>query len=140
MRVFCSLCGDLFHAGHVRFLEIASTYGELYVSVGSDKTIEQLKNRKPIYNENERLYIISRIKNVKKAFIGSGEGLMDYIEEFKTIAPDIFVVNHDGDSLEKLRLCRETGTQYIVLPREPKKGLPIRSTTKIIEDIKNDTI
>lgn len=139
MKVFVSLCADLFHAGHVRFLELAATYGDLYVSVGSDRTVEYLKGRKPIYNENERLYIISRIRDVKEAFIGSGTGLMDYVEEFIKIAPDIFIVNQDGDSLEKIRLCKKHQVEYIVLPREPKEGLPIRSTTKIIEDIR-DTI
>ena len=53
-KVFVSGCFDLLHSGHVYFLEQASKYGLLYVCLGSDSTILDLKGRPSIINENER--------------------------------------------------------------------------------------
>lgn len=46
VKVFVSGCFDVLHSGHIRFFEEASQYGDLYVSIGSDKTVEELKKRK----------------------------------------------------------------------------------------------
>ena len=45
MKVFVSGCFDLLHSGHIKFLTEAAKYGDLYVSVGSDKTINELKHK-----------------------------------------------------------------------------------------------
>ncbi len=134
-KVFVSGCFDVLHSGHIRFFEEASQYGNLYVSVGSDKTIEELKNRKTLYNEDERLYMVSSIKFVHQAFVAKGSGKLDFAEEIKTIKPDIFFVNSDGDSSEKRDFIEGLGIRYIVSNRIPKDLLPIRSTTAIREEL-----
>ena len=136
VKVFVSGCFDVLHSGHIRFLEEASLYGDLYVSVGSDKTIEELKNRKTLYNEAERLYMVSSIKFVHQAFVAQGSGKLDFAEEIKTIKPDIFFVNSDGDSAEKREFVENLGIRYVVSNRIPKDLLPIRSTTAIREELK----
>ena len=73
-KVFVSGCFDVLHSGHVRFFEEAAQYGDLYVSIGSDKTVRELKNRETLYNENERLYMVSSLRFVHHAFIASGSG------------------------------------------------------------------
>ena len=50
-KVFVSGCYDMLHSGHVAFFKSASKYGDLYVGIGSDKTIEELKHRKTVYSE-----------------------------------------------------------------------------------------
>ena len=45
-RVFVSGCYDMLHSGHVAFFKAASQYGDLYVGIGSDATIAELKHRK----------------------------------------------------------------------------------------------
>lgn len=134
-KVFVSGCFDVLHSGHIRFFEEASQYGDLYVSVGSDKTIEELKNRKTLYNEDERLYMVSSIKYVHTAFVAQGSGKLDFAEEIKTIKPDIFFVNSDGDSSEKREFVENLGIRYVVSNRIPKDLLPIRSTTAIREEL-----
>lgn len=134
-KVFVSGCFDLFHSGHLAFLMSAATLGDLYVSVGSDKTIKLLK-REPIFNEKERLGLISSISCVKKAFVARGLGLIDFLEEFKKINPDFLVVNEDGDSKLKRDLCESMKIKYIVLKRKPLPGLPERSTSGLIKRIK----
>ena len=54
-KVFVSGCYDLLHSGHVEFFRQASLYGDLYVGIGSDKTIAALKGHKTMYSEQERL-------------------------------------------------------------------------------------
>ena len=73
-KVFVSGCYDMLHSGHVAFFKSASKYGDLYVGIGSDKTIEELKHRKTVYSERERLYMVKAIRYVKDAFINPGPG------------------------------------------------------------------
>lgn len=128
-KVFVSGCFDLLHSGHVEFFRRASKYGDVYVSVGSDKTLEELKHCLPINPERERLYMVKAVRYVTDAFIGSGSGMMDFLPEIRKIRPDIFVVNEDGDRHEKRELCMEMKMRYVVLKRVPGRGLPTRSTT-----------
>lgn len=133
-KVFVSGCYDMLHSGHVAFFEEAATHGDLYVGIGSDKTINELKARKTINNEQERLYMIKALKFVKDAWVNSGSGLMDFVDEMKALNPDIFFVNSDGHSALKEQLCKDLGIQYIVSKRIPHGGLPVRSTTALREE------
>lgn len=133
-KVFVSGCYDMLHSGHVAFFSEAAEYGDLYVGIGSDSTLWELKHRHPINPENERLFMVSALKMVKQAFINSGSGLLDFVEEVKALKPDIFFVNSDGNSLEKELLCKELGIQYIVSNRLPHQGLPVRSTTALRQE------
>lgn len=130
-KVMVSGCYDLLHSGHVMFFETAAKYGELYVCLGSDKNIELLKNNKTQFNENERLYMVQSIKFVHQAMIASGLGYLDYEAEMMEIRPDIFIVNEDGDQPKKRSLCEKYGVEYLVLTRDPKKGLPVRSSSGV---------
>ena len=68
-KVFISGCYDLLHSGHVAFFEEAASYGDLYVGIGSDSTIEQLKGRPSVNTDKERLFMVQAIKHVKNAWI-----------------------------------------------------------------------
>lgn len=131
VKVFVSGCFDVLHSGHIRFFEEASQYGDLYVSIGSDKTVEELKKRKTLYNEKERLYMVGAIRYVYQAFIAKGSGKLDFLQELAEIKPNIFFVNSDGDSPEKRKAVEDLGIRYIVSNRIPKDLLPVRSTTAI---------
>ena len=128
-RVFVSGCYDMLHSGHVAFFREASRYGELYVGIGSDSTIAELKHRRTVCPERERLFMVKSIRYVKDAFINTGSGMMDFTATVEAVKPDIFVVNSDGDTDEKRRFCVERGIEYVVLERVPEEGLEARSTT-----------
>ncbi len=134
-RVFVSGCYDMLHSGHVAFFREASRYGDLYVGIGSDKTIMELKSRKTIYSEQERLYMVKAIRYVTDACINEGNGMMDFITSVDYFRPDIFVVNEDGSSEEKAKFCAERGIEYVVLKRIPEEGLTARSTTDLRKTI-----
>jgi len=128
-KVFVSGCFDMLHSGHIAFFEEAAAYGDLYVALGSDQTVYELKGRTPINDQYERLYMVKSVKCVKSAFISSGSGMLDFLEEFNKLKPDYYVVNSDGHIPEKQTLCKESGVEYMILEREPHQGLTPRSTT-----------
>jgi cytidyltransferase-like protein len=130
-KVFVSGCYDLLHSGHVAFFKEASQYGDVYVGLGSDATILELKGRATINSEQERLYMVKSVRFVKEAFVNSGSGIMDFENELRTLKPDYFVVNEDGFSPAKKQLCDELGIELVILERIPDAGLPARSTTAI---------
>ena len=130
-KVFVSGCYDLLHSGHVEFFRQAAEYGDLYVGIGSDKTIEGYKHHKTIYSEQERLFMVKAIRYVKDAYINAGSGVMDFLPTLDIVHPDILVVNEDGANDEKRRLCEQRGMEYIVLRRTPQAGLEARSSTEL---------
>lgn len=136
-KVFVSGCYDMLHSGHVAFFKEASQYGDLYVGIGSDKTIEELKHRKTVYSEKERLYMVKAIRYVTDAFINTGSGMLDFVDTMDAVRPDVFVVNSDGGSDEKRRLCAERGIEYVELTRVPDAGLKARSTTSLRHEVKS---
>ncbi|MDR2086124.1 MAG: adenylyltransferase/cytidyltransferase family protein [Dysgonamonadaceae bacterium] len=130
-KIFVSGCYDLLHSGHVAFFKEASQYGDLYVGIGSDATIKDLKGRETINSEQERLYMVKAIRYVKDAWINAGSGIMDFEEDMIRFRPDVFIVNEDGHSPHKEAICKTLGIEYRILSRIPDKGLPSRSTTDI---------
>lgn len=136
-KVFVSGCFDMLHSGHIAFLQDAARYGELYVALGSDKTVFELKNRKTLYTENERKFMLDALRCVHKVFISPGSGKLDFLEVLDEVKPDIFFVNEDGASEDKRQLCEAKGIEYVVGERIPFEDLQIRSTTSIRDEIKS---
>lgn len=128
-KVMVSGCYDLLHGGHVAFFKSAASYGELHVSVGRDENLFQLKGKRPVFSEKERLYIVKSIRYVHDAFLASGMGMLDFEPDLRRLKPDIFIVNSDGHTPDKQRLCDELGVEYVVLKRIPEPGLPARSSS-----------
>lgn len=122
---------DLFHVGHVEFLKMANTYGDVYVSIGTDLNSQINKHKTPIYSELERKFIVDSCKYVTESDISYNRtdklSFLPYLEKIK---PDVFVTNLDGHSDEKQKLCSEHNIEYVVLSREIK-NLPMRSSSEI---------
>lgn len=78
--------------------------------------------------------MVKALKSVKDAWINQGSGIIDFLEEIKTLKPDIFFVNSDGHSALKEQLCQELGIEYVVSQRIPHANLPTRSTTALREE------
>lgn len=126
----------MLHSGHVAFFEEASKLGDLYVGVGSDATIFELKARKTINPDAERLYMVKALRCVKDAWINSGSGIMDFEDDVIRLQPDIFFVNTDGHSPAKANFCKRHGIEYVVSKRVPHGNLPVRSTTALRKECK----
>ena len=132
-KVFVTGCYDLLHSGHVEFFREASQFGDVYVALGSDRTVFGLKGRTPVNSEQERMFMVKAVSYVHDAFISQGSGILDFEAELREMRPDYFVVNSDGSIPEKEALCKELGIEYIVLERTPHNGLEARSTTALRE-------
>jgi cytidyltransferase-like protein len=133
-KVFVTGCFDMLHSGHVAFFQEAAQYGDVYVGLGSDETVSNLKGRFPVNNQDERKYMIDALACVKECIINSGSGIMDFMKEIETIRPDIFIVNEDGNTPAKEELSRQLGIEYLVLKRKPHAQLPARSTTSLKDE------
>ncbi|MBR1981292.1 MAG: adenylyltransferase/cytidyltransferase family protein [Akkermansia sp.] len=135
-KVFVSGCFDVLHSGHIAFLEEAASYGDVYVSIGSDATVMALKNRKTMYTEDERKYMLEAIRFVKKVYIGPDTGkILDFAPLLDEVKPDIFFVNSDGTSDVKKEFVESKGIRYVTSSRIPHANLPERSTTSIRQTI-----
>lgn len=118
---------DVFHIGHINILERAAKYGDsLIVGVSSDALNFKKKNRYPIYNENDRVKIISSMRVVSEVFIEESLELkLDYIKQYKA---DILIM---GDDWAGKFDWVKNECDVIYLPRTPSI-----STTEIIEVVK----
>ena len=64
--IYCDMCADLFHWGHVNILRDAKNLGDkLIVGIHSDETIISYK-RKPIMNMYERIKVVESCKYVDR--------------------------------------------------------------------------
>src|SRR3990167_7203404 len=84
---------DGLHPGHIDFFEQAKELGDhLIVSVGTDKNVEKIKGKKPLFSEKERLGLLSQITIVDKVVLGSEENFYDHVKSFK---PDVICLGYD---------------------------------------------
>jgi D-beta-D-heptose 7-phosphate kinase/D-beta-D-heptose 1-phosphate adenosyltransferase len=61
--VFTNGCFDLLHAGHVKYLQKARTFGDLLVlGLNSDASVRRLKgDRRPLIDEEERAHLLAAL-------------------------------------------------------------------------------
>lgn len=131
-KVLVTGCYDWLHSGHVRFFEEASAYGDLYVVVGNDANVRNLKGEgHPLFPQELRRYMVGAVRHVHQALITSGWGWMDAEPEIERLRPEIYLVNEDGDKPEKRAFCARHGLEYVVLQRLPAPGLQRRSSSDL---------
>jgi len=94
--VFTNGCFDILHAGHVQYLEKAKALGDmLIVAINSDASVRRLKGApRPINSEQDRAYILSRLKPVDAVVVFDDDTPLRVIE---TLLPDILVKGSDWD-------------------------------------------
>ncbi|WP_347840645.1 adenylyltransferase/cytidyltransferase family protein [uncultured Draconibacterium sp.] len=134
--VMISGCYDLLHAGHIAFFKTAAQYGKVHAYVGQDQNIKLLKGKAPYFSQEERKYMVGAVRYVEKANVASGSGMLDFEPDMKELKPDIFVVNSDGFTEGKKRICEENGVELLVLERIPEEGLPARSSSSSKKELK----
>lgn len=98
--VFTNGCFDILHAGHVKYLNEAKSYGDiLVVGINSDLSIKKIKgDKRPIINQDQRAYLLSQLKPVDIVYIFDEETPYNLI---KAIKPDILIKGADW-SIDKI--------------------------------------
>jgi len=132
-RVMASGVFDILHPGHLRYLQEARDQGdELVVVVASDATVRRRKHE-PITPENMRLELISALRMVDQAYLGSDGDMFGVVER---IHPDIIALGYDQDfderEIEKALLKRGLKVRVV---RMSKHGEDLNGTRKIIGKI-----
>ena len=56
--------------------------------------------------------MLENLSAVAECRINKGFGIIDFLAEMEEIKPDIFLVNEDGSTPEKTRICAEKGIEY----------------------------
>jgi len=94
VRVLATGTFEILHPGHLLYLEEAKKLGdELFVIVARDVNVKKRK-RMPIIREEQRLKMISALKVVDKAMLGSEK---DMYEPLYSIKPDVIAIGYDQD-------------------------------------------
>ena len=124
-KVFVAGFFDGLHPGHISFLTECAKYGDLYVSIGSDKNLITLKKTQPLFHENERKYMLDALSCVKESAISKGEiGAFSFLKYFNKVCPDIFITNTDASMLhQKKKLCQDNNVEYKELLSEKEKRM-----------------
>lgn len=90
---------DIIHPGHLETLEQARSLGDsLIVSVARDSTFRKNKKREPEHNEELRRRLVSSLRAVDAAVLGSET---DILETTMLLRPDIVALGYDQTHSEK---------------------------------------
>jgi len=123
-------CFDIFHFGHLVFLESAKKAGDvLIILLESDEFIKTSKKREPVHNQNQRAALLSKLDFVDKIVLLPHIKGEEYGKIVSTIRPAVIAVT-DGDPYigEKEKQAEKIGgTVQIVAPK-----VPMLSTSQII--------
>jgi rfaE bifunctional protein nucleotidyltransferase chain/domain len=86
--VFANGCFDLFHVGHVRYLEGARQQGDvLVVGVNSDRSVQQLKGKgRPLLPEDARAELLAAMECVDHVVIFDGITAANILRDLR---PDV---------------------------------------------------
>ena len=126
--VFTNGCFDILHRGHVSYLDVAKSFGDvLILGLNSDESVKRLKGEnRPINNQEDRGYILAALESVDYVVNFSEDTPYDLISLIK---PDVLVKGADYEG------CDVVGSD---IAKELKLVTFIdgRSTTKTIEKIK----
>ena len=127
--VFTNGCFDILHLGHVKYLEVAKSFGDiLIVGLNADSSVRKLKGpQRPINPEYDRAYLLAALEVVDYVVIFDEETPYDLI---KMIEPDVLVKggDYEGKSVVGTEFAGELKLVDFV------DG---KSTTRTIERIKD---
>jgi len=128
--VFTNGCFDILHAGHVRYLETAKSYGDvLILGLNSDRSVTALKGEgRPINTQIDRAYILAALEAVDYVVIFDEDTPYDLI---KAVKPNILVKGGDYEG-------KDVVGQDIADELKLVQFVDGKSTTKTIEKIQQN--
>jgi FAD synthetase len=133
IRVLATGTFDLLHPGHLLYLEQSRALGdELVVIVARDANVKH--KPKPIIPQDQRLLMVSALKMVDRALLGSETDMFQPIEEFK---PDVITLGYD-QHFDAVLLKEELATRGIdvqVVRLEGHDPCPLCSSRMIVAKV-----
>ena len=132
--VFTNGCFDILHAGHVRYLAKAKSFGDVLVlGLNTDASVRENKGKaRPINSELDRAEVVGALKSVDYVVL-FGEKTAEEI--IKKVRPDVYVKGGDYtlDTLPEAKIVQSYGgrVEFVDL-------VAGRSTTNVIEKIRDE--
>ncbi len=130
--VLANGCFDLFHVGHLRYLNGAKELGDvLVVGINSDRQAREMKGEgRPFVPEDERAEIVAGLKCVDIVTIFDDATVENLI---RTLRPDFHAKGTDytTESVPEREIVREYGGQVAIVG-DPKD----HSTTEMSKKLK----
>jgi FAD synthetase len=124
-------CFDVFHYGHLKFLQAARSHGDaLVIALESDDSIQLRKKRTPVHTQKERAEILASLHMadviIMLDLLKTDE---DYFKLVRLIHPTVIAVTEgDGQIENKQKQAALVGGRVVVVTPLVKD----LSTTKII--------
>ena len=132
--VFTNGCFDLLHAGHVRYLARARSFGDcLVLGLNTDASVRRLKGpSRPINREEDRAEVVGALKSVDYVVLFGEETAEALIAE---VRPAVYVKGGDYtlDTLPEAKIVQSYGGRVEFV--DMVEG---RSTTNVIERIRQE--
>lgn len=77
--------------------------------------------------------MVKAVKGVKDGAVSKGMGRFDFLDDIKTLRPDIYFVNDDAGKLdERIKMVEDLNIcKVVVAPRKPAEGLEERSSSSM---------
>lgn len=129
--VFTNGCFDILHAGHVRYLAKARSFGDcLVLGLNTDASVRRIKGpTRPINCENDRAEVAGALRSVDYVVLfgePTAEGLI------AKVRPHVYVKGGDYtlDTLPEAKIVQSYGGRVELVPM-----VEGRSTTHVIEKI-----
>lgn len=84
---------DGLHPGHLYFFRQAKKYGDrLIVSVGTDKNVQRIKGKSPLFSQEERLGLVRECRIVDQVVLGAEKDFYKHILKYR---PDVICLGYD---------------------------------------------
>lgn len=126
--VFTNGCFDLLHPGHVRYLALARSAGDLLVvALNGDRSVRRLKGPgRPIQDERSRAEVLAALACVDHVVVFDAD---TPIAEIEAIAPDVLAKGADWpeDAIAGADVVRARGGRVLRVPL-----VEGQSTTRIV--------
>ena len=128
--IFTNGCFDLLHAGHIKYLEIAKSFGDvLILGLNSDRSVKAIKgSKRPINTQTDRAYILAALEVVDYVVVFDENTPYELI---KAIKPNILVKGGDYKGKEVIG-------EDIVDELKLVEFMIGKSSTKIINQIQKN--
>ena len=125
--VFTNGCFDILHRGHVQYLDIAKSFGDvLILGLNSDASVRALKgDSRPINNEEDRGFILAALESVDYVVLFTEDTPLNLIQ---IVQPDTLVKGGDYEGKEVVGSTIANEVKLV-------QFVDGKSTTKTIEKI-----
>jgi rfaE bifunctional protein nucleotidyltransferase chain/domain len=130
--VFTNGCFDLLHRGHVEYLGVAKSFGDILIlGLNSDASVRRLKGAgRPFTSEQDRLYILSHLDMIDAVCLFEEDTPFSIIS---AVQPDVLVKGGDYKIHEIVGrdIVEQRGGKVITVPVVKDK-----STSVLIDKIR----